>query len=367
MSTAIERPGTGRPDARPDAQRVESAEKRRQRLSTGVLIAVVGVLLLIAPGLDHRQAQFALSDAFDEVQLPTVSLPGFGHGRGLRRALPAGGRRLSCPVGCRGRWPALAGTVAGLAVVLGLPDLGRGRAATCRSRSATSSPARCRWPRRWSSGRCAGCCASGPAWSTCRIEGQFLAAAFAAAVVGSLTQSVPAAMVAAMRRRRGHGRAAGAVLDQLPGQPGRARRGAQPAGGRGHRLPVRPAGAAGVERRTTRPRCWSRSPSPGLSKIPFFGRVLFEQSILAYLAGLVGRGRLGAALPDHLGPAGPGDRRAPGGGRHGRHQRARPSAGRPCWPAACSPGSAARSSPWPRPARSPRSSPSATGSSPWPR
>ena len=55
----------------PAATHVESAEKRRQRLSTGVLIAVVGVLLLIGLGSTTGAARFALSDAFDAVQLPT--------------------------------------------------------------------------------------------------------------------------------------------------------------------------------------------------------------------------------------------------------------------------------------------------------
>ena len=84
-------------------------EKRRQRLSTGVLIAVVGVLLLIGLASTNGSARFALSDAFDEVQLPTVSLPGFATVAGLRAALPARPRSASCPAGCAdgGRcWPA---------------------------------------------------------------------------------------------------------------------------------------------------------------------------------------------------------------------------------------------------------------------
>ena len=56
--------------------RVESKEKRRQRLSTGGLIAVIGVLLLIALASTTGDARFALSDAFDEVQLPTLTVPG---------------------------------------------------------------------------------------------------------------------------------------------------------------------------------------------------------------------------------------------------------------------------------------------------
>ena len=60
-----------------EAARVETPQKRRQRISTGVLIAVVGVLLLIGLVSTTGSARFALSDAFDEVQLPTVTVPGF--------------------------------------------------------------------------------------------------------------------------------------------------------------------------------------------------------------------------------------------------------------------------------------------------
>ena len=103
---------------RTEATRVETAQKRRQRISTGVLIAVVGVLLLIGLASTTGSARFALSDAFDEVQLPTVMLPGFA------TVLVCALLCLSAAVGylsgrMRGRWPALAGTVAGLAVVMG--------------------------------------------------------------------------------------------------------------------------------------------------------------------------------------------------------------------------------------------------------
>ncbi len=89
--------------------RVESEEKRRQRLSTGGLIAVVGVLLLIGLGSTTGEARFALSDAFDEIQLPTLTVPGFATVAVCavlcllcgRRAISPGG----CAAGCR-RWPA---------------------------------------------------------------------------------------------------------------------------------------------------------------------------------------------------------------------------------------------------------------------
>ena len=61
-------------------------------------------------------------------------------------------------------------------------------------------------------------------------------------------------------------------------------------------------------------------PIPGLAKIPFFGRVLFQQNILAYLAAISVAAGLAGALPDDMGSADPSRRRASGGGRHGRHQ-----------------------------------------------
>lgn len=55
---------------------VESPEKRSQRLSTGALITVIGALLLWMAFTLDQPARIALSDAFAEVQLPTVELPG---------------------------------------------------------------------------------------------------------------------------------------------------------------------------------------------------------------------------------------------------------------------------------------------------
>ena len=82
-----------------EVARVETPQKRRQRISTGVLIAVVGVLLLIGLASTTGRARFALSDAFDQVQLPTVTLPGFTTvlvcGCSASRL-----RSATCPAGC---------------------------------------------------------------------------------------------------------------------------------------------------------------------------------------------------------------------------------------------------------------------------
>lgn len=55
---------------------LESRDARRARLSSGVLIAVVGLLLGVLFFSTSGVARFALSDAFAEVQLPTIELPG---------------------------------------------------------------------------------------------------------------------------------------------------------------------------------------------------------------------------------------------------------------------------------------------------
>lgn len=63
------------PEAFGTGKNVESAEKRRQRLSSGVLIAIVGALLLLGGLTRTGRSKVALSDALDEVQLPTLDLP----------------------------------------------------------------------------------------------------------------------------------------------------------------------------------------------------------------------------------------------------------------------------------------------------
>ena len=105
-------------EPRTEAAKVETPQKRRQRISTGVLIAVVGVLLMIGLASTTGTARFALSDAFDQLQLPTVTVPGFV------TVFVCGLLCLSAAAGylsgrMSGRWPVLAAIVAGFAVVMG--------------------------------------------------------------------------------------------------------------------------------------------------------------------------------------------------------------------------------------------------------
>ena len=113
-------------------------------------------------------AQFALSDAFDAVQLPTVTLPGFttvlvcallclaaavGYLSGRMRGLAGAGRCRGC-AGCRH----------------GLPDLG---GLWSRVAFPGQQPIRRHFVARYASGIwCAlGCCANAPEWSMSRSKG----------------------------------------------------------------------------------------------------------------------------------------------------------------------------------------------------
>ncbi|MFC7620539.1 ABC transporter permease [Microlunatus sp. GCM10028923] len=263
-------------------QLAESAEERRQRYSAGVLIIVAGVLLLIFLLSTSGDAKFALSNAFDEVQLPTVAIPGVATVAicGVLCLLAGVGYLIKLP----GRLPVLAGAVGGLAFVIGfLAWAAAGRDLPFPVSNQLAGTLTVATPLIF--GALCGVLCERAGVVNVSIEGQFLAAAFAASVVGSVTKSVPAALIAAMIA--GVAMAAllalfaikykvnqvvlgvvlnllavgvtGFLFDQL----------VEPASGEFNSAPV-----------------LEKIAIPGLSALPFFGPVLFEQTILAYLAGV---------------------------------------------------------------------------------
>lgn len=268
--------------AAPPALRIESAENRRQRLSVGVLIIFAGAVLLILLFSTQGVARFALSNAFDAVQLPTLEIPAFitVAGCGVLCVLAGVAFLIKLP----GRWPTLAGAVGGLAFVIGfLAWAAAGRDLPFPVSNQFAGMLTVATPLVF--GALCGVLCERAGVVNISIEGQFLAAAFATAVVGSVTGSVPAALIAAMVA--GVAMAALLALFAIKYQVNQIVLGVvlnllaigitgflfdqlvQPALGEFNSAPV-----------------LTKIAIPGLSMIPFFGPVLFEQTLLAYLAGV---------------------------------------------------------------------------------
>ena len=72
MSTDIIVPGA---DA-PERKVVESPEGRSTRIAAGILLALLGLLLVVMAFAANPTGNIALSDAFADVQLPTIEVPG---------------------------------------------------------------------------------------------------------------------------------------------------------------------------------------------------------------------------------------------------------------------------------------------------
>jgi simple sugar transport system permease protein len=263
-------------------EHAESPEAKSHRISMGVLLAVIGVLLLVLATRTHGTARFALSGALDAVQLPTFPLPGAATivVGAILCLLSAAALFAHAPAKLR-VW---LNVLAGIGVVVGF--------ATWMAAAGTNH-----LPFPLSNqlngtmlyatplilGALAGVMGENAGVVNVAIEGQFLTGAFAAALVGTITHSIVIAVIAGMLV----GMLMGVLLalfsikylvDQVV---------------LGVVLNLFATGLTGFLYSlfmSTNQAAYNQAPTmkalaiPGLSKIPFIGPIVFEQTFLAYLA-----------------------------------------------------------------------------------
>ena len=191
MSTDIIVPGA---DA-PERKVVESPEGRSTRIAAGTLLALLGLLLVVMAFTANPTGKIALSDAFADVQLPTIEVPGPPVLLFLALLTLVSGAVFligRLPKGCR----TAAGVIAGFSILAGFVVWAAASSAvpfTLTSQLnltlAYSTPLLF--------GVLAGVLSERAGVVNIAIEGQFLAAAFAASVMFSVTQSFLAALTAA--------------------------------------------------------------------------------------------------------------------------------------------------------------------------
>lgn len=191
MSTDIIVPGA---DA-PERKIVESPEGRSTRIAAGILLALLGLLLVVMAFTANPTGKIALSDAFADVQLPTIEVPGLPVLLFLALLTLASGAVFLIgrfPKDCR----TAAGVIAGLSILVGFVVWAAASSAvpfTLTSQLnltlAYSTPLLF--------GVLAGVLSERAGVVNIAIEGQFLAAAFAASVIFSVSQSFLAALAAA--------------------------------------------------------------------------------------------------------------------------------------------------------------------------
>ena len=191
MSTDIIVPGA---DA-PERKVVKSPEGRSTRIAAGILLALLGLLLVVMAFTANPTGNIALSDAFADVQLPTIEVPGPPVLLFLALLTLASGAVFligRLPKGCR----TAAGVIAGFSILAGFVVWAAASSAvpfTLTSQLnltlAYSTPLLF--------GVLAGVLSERAGVVNIAIEGQFLAAAFAASVIFSVSQSFLAALAAA--------------------------------------------------------------------------------------------------------------------------------------------------------------------------
>lgn len=261
----------------------ESRDAKSQRMSVGVLLLVIGAFLVYLTLNTSGSAVFALSNAFDDVQLPSITVPGV-----ITVAIAA---IVTLVVGwlyVSGKLPkrhaGWIAALAGIAVIVGILVWGAaGRSAPFTLTNQFNGALAVATPLVF--GALCGVLSERAGVVNVAIEGQMLTAAFTAVVVGSMTGSVIAALIAAM---------VAAVLmsvllaffaikylvDQVV---------------LGVVINLFASGMTGfIFDQVVQPNSTTLNqapilqtiPIPLLSDIPFFGPVLFNQTILAYLAAI---------------------------------------------------------------------------------
>lgn len=183
MSTDTIVPGA---DA-PERDVVESPEGRSTRMAAGILLTLLGVLLVVMAFTANPTGRIALSDAFADVQLPTIEVPGLPVLLLLALlTLAAGAGFLSGRL--PKRWRTAAGAVAGVSILIGFMVW-----AAASSTVPFTLTSQLNLTLAYSTpllfGVLAGVLSERAGVVNIAIEGQFLAAAFAASVMFSITQS----------------------------------------------------------------------------------------------------------------------------------------------------------------------------------
>ena len=280
---------TARPVAKVDLESVdaslehaESPEDKGHRISMGVLLAVIGLLMVWLGATTSGKASFALSDAFAAVKLPTFTLSGPGTVFvGAILCLLAAAALLTNLSPKLRIWLNI---LAGIGVVFGfaawMAAVGTNHLPFQLSTQFNGTMA---YATPLILGALAGVMGENAGVVNVAIEGQFLTAAFSAALIGTITHSITVALIAGMLT----GLLMGVLLalfsikylvDQVV---------------LGVVLNLFASGLTGflyTQFMSTNQARFNTAPVmqdlaiPGLSKIPFFGPIIFEQTILAYLA-----------------------------------------------------------------------------------